>query len=176
MATNERLRVVTERLLSDARQSVTDLQITEDEIHTAASFLDRLGQANEFSDMLDIFLGVTSVIATHGVPNSGTVPNLAGPYYKAGAPVRTEGRLFDGGLPEGETPLTVRGRVLDAATDEPVTDAILDLWQADGRGVYDETGYHLRGLIEVDDDGRYEFQTVLPEAIRSQPRGRRPSC
>jgi len=170
MTDENRIATVTRRLLDDARQAVTDLKITEDEIHEAARFLDRLGQAEESSDLLDIFFGVTSVVAVKGT-DGGTTPNLAGPYYKAGAPVRGDGRIYEGELDGRETPLAVRGTVTDAATGAPVPNAVLDVWQADGAGEYDTAGYHLRGLIEVADDGSYEFHTVLPEGYQIPAKG-----
>jgi protocatechuate 3,4-dioxygenase beta subunit len=170
MTDENRLATVTQRLLKDAREAITDLRITEDEIHEAARFLDRLGQAEESSDMLDIFFGVTAVVAAKGT-DGGTTPNLAGPYYKGGAPTRADGRVYEGELDERETPLTVRGTVTDVTSGDPVPDAILDIWQADGAGIYDSAGYHLRGLVEVDEDGSYEFHTVLPEGYQIPAKG-----
>lgn len=168
--TQTRFQTIAQRLIDDARTAVTDLKITEDELHGAAEFLNRMGQAAEFPDLLDIFLGVTSVVATLGTPG-GTTPNLSGPYYKSGAPTRESGALYDGDVPAGETPLVVRGAVTDAATGAPVAAALLDVWQADGQGVYDEAGYHLRGVVPVDVDGRYEFHTVLPEGYQIPAKG-----
>lgn len=170
MTEENRVATVTQRLLDDARQAVIDLRITEDEIHEAAQFLDRLGQAGEFSDLLDIFLAVTSVVAIKGA-DGGTTPNLAGPYYKAGAPIRKDGRLYEGDLNEQEIPLAVRGTVTDAGSGAPVQNAVLDVWQADGAGEYDSAGYHLRGQIEVGADGSYEFHTVLPEGYQIPAKG-----
>lgn len=168
--TDDRLQIIARRLISDARAAVTDLRISEDELHASAEFLNELGRAGEFPDLIDIFLGVTSVVATLGTPG-GTTPNLAGPYYKAGAPIRPSGRLYEGQLSPDEIPLTVRGRVLDVAAGEPVVGAVLDVWQADGQGVYDEAGYHLRGKIPVDDQGRYEYRTVLPDGYQIPAKG-----
>jgi protocatechuate 3,4-dioxygenase beta subunit len=170
MHDQQRLAEISDRLLAEIRAAITDLRITEDEIHHAAEFFNALGQAGEFADMLDIFFGVTSVVATLGA-EGGTTPNLSGPYYKAGAPVREDGRLYDGELPAKEIPLTVHGRVTDVLTGEPVTDAILDLWQADGEGIYDEGGDHLRGLIPVDANGEYEFHTAFPEGYQIPAKG-----
>src|SRR5262245_22124049 len=162
MTEHPRVAQVMERLVADARAAVMDLKITEDEIHAAAQFCDKMGRAGEFSDILDILFAVTSVVATAG-DNDGTTPNLAGPYYKAGAPLREDGVLYEGEVPEGEVPLLVRGSVTDAATGEPLSDAVLDVWQADGFGRYDDRGYHLRGIVPVAEDGSYEFHTVVPE-------------
>lgn len=170
MTHQQRLKLITDRVLSDVRAAVTEFRITEEEIHEAARFLDRVGQAGEFGSMLDIFFAVTSVIATQG-DSGGTTPNLAGPFYKAGAPLREDGRLYEGRFPEGETPLTVYGRVTDGATGEPVPEALIDVWQADGEGEYDVDSYHLRGLITVDEDGNYAFDTVLPEGYEISAKG-----
>jgi len=167
---NDRVAEVAKRLLEDARRAVVELQITENEIHAAAVFLDRLGKAEEFSDLLDIFLAVTSVVALKGSAG-GTTPNLAGPYYKAGAPERSDGRLYEGALNEKEIPLTVRGTVSSVSDGEPVDGAVLDVWQADGAGVYDSDGYHLRGQIPVASDGSYVFHTVLPEGYEIPAKG-----
>jgi protocatechuate 3,4-dioxygenase beta subunit len=57
--------------------------------------------------------------------------------------------------------LIITGQVL---TTEclPVVGAILDFWQADAAGVYDNAGYTLRGRQEADASGRYRLETVLP--------------
>ena len=39
---------------------------------------------------------------------------------------------------------------------------VLDFWQADGQGAYDNAGYRLRGHQSVDGEGRYRLETVLP--------------
>jgi protocatechuate 3,4-dioxygenase beta subunit len=169
MTDQQRLKQISDRILADLRATVTELRIDEEEIHDAARFLDRLGQAGEFSDLLDIFLATTSVIALAG--ETGTTPNLSGPYYKAGAPRRSDGNLVERRRSDGEVPLTVSGQVLDAATNQPVAGAMLDIWQADGQGVYDETGYDLRGLVETDAAGRYTFQTLFPEGYEIPAKG-----
>jgi protocatechuate 3,4-dioxygenase beta subunit len=169
MIDQERLKQVSDRILADLRATVTEFRIDEEEIHDAARFFDRLGQAGEFSDLLDNFLATTSVIALSG--EGGTTPNLSGPYYKGGAPLRKDGNLVERELGDGEIPLTVSGQVLDAATNLPVPDAVLDIWQADGKGVYDETGYDLRGLVKADDAGRYAFHTLFPEGYEIPAKG-----
>jgi protocatechuate 3,4-dioxygenase beta subunit len=55
----------------------------------------------------------------------------------------------------------IAGRVL--GTDcKPAARALLDFWQADGRGVYDNSGYRLRGHQVTDSQGRYRLETVVP--------------
>ncbi len=44
----------------------------------------------------------------------------------------------------------------------PVKNARVDFWQPDARGVYDMTGFALRGYQTTDENGRYRIETVLP--------------
>ena len=84
-----------------------------------------------------------------------TVKQTAGPFHLSGAPLRDDFRV-DG--MHGED-LTVRGQVLDVAC-RPVAGAVLDVWQADPTGVYDTKSFQLRGKVESDAEGRYQFLTL----------------
>jgi len=44
----------------------------------------------------------------------------------------------------------------------PVTGALLDFWQADRDGEYDNVGFRLRGHQFTDGAGRYRLETVVP--------------
>ena len=57
--------------------------------------------------------------------------------------------------------LTLVGYVYDTNC-QPVANAWLDFWQADANGVYDNSGYTLRGHQYTDENGRYELVTVIP--------------
>jgi protocatechuate 3,4-dioxygenase beta subunit len=85
------------------------------------------------------------------------VAQTQGPYYKAGAPARTNITQAD----TSGTPLILTGRVLDAAC-RPIAGARLDFWQADGRGRYDNVGYRLRGVQRTDAKGAFRLVTVIP--------------
>jgi len=67
--------------------------------------------------------------------------------------------LFETGM-KGER-LIVVGYVLDANC-QPIANAWLDFWQADANGVYDNSGYILRGHQFADSQGRYFLETVWP--------------
>jgi protocatechuate 3,4-dioxygenase beta subunit len=65
--------------------------------------------------------------------------------------------------------LVLVGRVL--TTDcRPVRRALLDFWQADGDGEYDNEGYRLRGHQFTDAGGRYTLRTVVPGAYQNRTR------
>ncbi len=80
-----------------------------------------------------------------------------GPYFKANSPERSS--LLEAGMPG--TQLTLTGYVLTADC-QPVANALLDFWQADASGQYDNSGYTFRGHQYTDENGRYELITVVP--------------
>jgi protocatechuate 3,4-dioxygenase beta subunit len=45
---------------------------------------------------------------------------------------------------------------------KPVAHALLDFWQANAQGQYDNSGYTLRGHLFTDASGRYQVETVVP--------------
>ena len=93
-----------------------------------------------------------------------TVSNAEGPFYKSGAPERTV--LVEPGMTG--TRLLLTGQVL--TTDcQPVAGALLDFWQANDRGEYDNTGYTLRGKQFADEMGRYRLETIMPAPYPGRP-------
>jgi catechol 1,2-dioxygenase len=94
-------------------------------------------------------------------------PNELGPYYRAGAPERTD--LCDAREP-GD-PVAFAGRILAAEDCRPVAGALVEVWHADAAGVYDMIArgqprdpavYHLRALLRSGADGSFAFDTVVP--------------
>ncbi len=86
-----------------------------------------------------------------------TPPLTEGPFYTPDSPERKS--LLEPEI-KGEK-ITVSGQVL--STDcQPIAGALVDFWHADGRGVYDNAGYKLRGHQFTDKNGRYTLETVVP--------------
>lgn len=81
-----------------------------------------------------------------------TPPDIEGPFYKPGAPF-TE-------LLTDQPSLTITGRVTDIE-GRSIQDVMLDIWQANAKGLYDNDGYHLRGRQEAP-DGKYAVYTLHP--------------
>ncbi|WP_275269921.1 intradiol ring-cleavage dioxygenase [Limnobacter sp. P1] len=102
-------------------------------------------------------LGQRQVLAQTPECNPNPTPRqIEGPYYTPQTPRRSN--LIDG-LP-GEI-LVLEGRVLSTAC-QPVAGAIVDLWGCDAQGVYDNTGFKLRGNQITDAQGRFRFETLMP--------------
>jgi protocatechuate 3,4-dioxygenase beta subunit len=90
--------------------------------------------------------------------DAGFAPaQTAGPFFKPSSPERAS--LLEPGI-EG-TPIVVTGVVMSARC-EPIAGALLDFWQADDRGAYDNAGYRLRGHQFTDAAGRYRLETIVP--------------
>jgi protocatechuate 3,4-dioxygenase beta subunit len=100
----------------------------------------------------------TSTLACGGGGQSAVTPELTeGPYFTANSPERAD--LLEQGV--AGTKIVITGYVY--TTDcQPVANALLDFWQADGNGVYDNSGYTLRGHQFTDANGRYQLTTVVP--------------
>lgn len=93
------------------------------------------------------------------LPCELTLPTVQGPYYKEGAPIK-EGKEFVGEM-EGER-LVVTGKVMSFLECHPVNGAVLDFWQTDSKGKYDNTDFNLRGKVISDENGNYTLDTILP--------------
>jgi protocatechuate 3,4-dioxygenase beta subunit len=86
-----------------------------------------------------------------------TPRQMEGPFFKPRTPQRTS--LLEPGI--NGTRLVLTGLVLSTAC-KPVAGALLDFWQADDHGDYDNHGFHLRGHQFSDGDGRYRLETIVP--------------
>lgn len=86
-----------------------------------------------------------------------TPAQTEGPYFTPGSPQRAS--LLEPGISGSR--LVVAGTVLSTAC-QPVRRALLDFWQADGEGEYDNDGFRLRGHQFSDDQGRFRLETVVP--------------
>ena len=94
-----------------------------------------------------------------------TPSDIEGPFYKSGAPVRTN--LFEAGSKGEKMVLTGTVRSADC---KPAANASLDFWHADEEGEYDNAGYRYRGIVTTDSLGRYRLETILPPPYAGRPR------
>ena len=111
----------------------------------------------EGSVAIGVALLAAPALGANGTPLELTPENELGPFYKRGAPASTNLVVpGDAGLP-----LTVSGKVLDS-TGTPLAGAVIEVWHADGHGVYDLEGYRYRARLTAAADGTYRFQTLMP--------------
>jgi protocatechuate 3,4-dioxygenase beta subunit len=86
-----------------------------------------------------------------------TPEQTEGPFYTPDTPRRSN--LVIAGVSGAALLLT--GDVVDSRC-RPVRGALLDFWQADARGQYDNQGYLLRGHQFADAQGRFGLRTIVP--------------
>ncbi|MEU4078661.1 dioxygenase [Streptomyces venezuelae] len=86
-----------------------------------------------------------------------TPAQTEGPYFKPSSPLR--GSLVEPGTPGVR--LTVSGYVFGLAC-RPLAGVLLDFWQADTNGAYDNTGYRFRGHQFTDAQGAFRLATIVP--------------
>lgn len=99
-------------------------------------------------------LAATPAIADDDDP---TPAQTEGPFFTPNTPLRKS--IVPAGAPG--TRLTLTGRVLSTA-GRPIRRALVEFWQCDARGVYDNRGYRFRGHQFTDANGRYTLTTVVP--------------
>jgi protocatechuate 3,4-dioxygenase beta subunit len=106
-----------------------------------------------------------------------TLHQTEGPFFKPSSPERIE--LLEAGM--AGQPIELVGFVLSRDC-KPVAGALLDFWQADEKGQYDNSGFRLRGHQFTDAEGRFRLRSIVPGAyvgrtrhihVKVQPRGGR---
>jgi protocatechuate 3,4-dioxygenase beta subunit len=180
MEERERLHEVTARIVRGLLEAMDDLRITDQELRAAIGYLNEVGANDEFGLLSDVTeISVRADALTHGREDGATATNVEGPFYKPGAPMLSPPFRLAAGDEPGD-PLLVSGRVTDATTGQGVREAMLDAWQANAAGLYDNNDpslgdFHLRGRMLTEDAGSYEFRTVVPppyEIPKDGPVGR----
>ncbi|CAN5607099.1 protocatechuate 3,4-dioxygenase subunit alpha [soil metagenome] len=103
-----------------------------------------------------------------------TPSQTAGPYVHIGLAPRAAGfDIFEtvlGAAPgEGRAGgrITIEGRVLDG-TGAPVTDALIETWQADGEGAFAHGAAGWGRIVPDFETGIFRIETVKPGRSRSQ--------
>lgn len=92
-----------------------------------------------------------------GADSAPTLAQTEGPFFTPNSPERQQ--LIEPGM-KGQV-LELSGLVLTRSC-KPVARALIDFWQADADGVYDNKGFRLRGHQFTDGEGRYRLRTIIP--------------
>ncbi|MCK0113611.1 catechol 1,2-dioxygenase [Ornithinimicrobium sp. F0845] len=163
--TNLRLQEVFDDVLQALLDAITRHRVTWEEFRVATEWLTEAGdQGIEIPLMLDVFLSSTVDDLAHA--GDGTENNLEGPYYVPDAPFLHHPYVLPQRQDEPGEKLHFAGRV--RSTDgTPLAGAVLDVWQSNGLGEYshvqpDLPEFNLRGRLVADQDGCFEFMTVVP--------------
>lgn len=171
-AAPDRVRTLLTDLVETLHGYAIRTDLTQDEWEYAIGFLTRAGHITtdtrqEFILLSDT-LGVSSVVdvLTNSRTPDTTPSAVLGPFYVEGPPETPQGADIAEGLPG--TPLWTDIRVTDT-DDQPVPEAVVDVWQSNEDGFYDVQlpdvdGPVLRARFRTDAEGRLRFRTIVPSA------------
>jgi len=168
-AKDPRLAEILTALVRHLHGFAREVRLTEAEWMAAIQWLNRTGQLSdekrqEFilaSDVLGLSMLVVQM--NHRLDPDATPNTVLGPFHIDGSPPLAFGADMSDGI--AGTPLFVHGTVRDLS-GAPVGGALLDVWQADGDGMYeaqlevDEA--RLRAKYSSREDGSYCVRTVAP--------------
>ena len=166
-----RLRQIMQSLIKHLHGFVRDIEPTQAEWAAAIDWLTRTGKLcspkrQEFvlaSDVLGVSMLVDAI--NHRRPSGATPSTVEGPFHVPNAPAIAHGGDMAQGAPGIPCFVTGTVRGLDG---EPIAGALLDLWQTDGEGLYEDQrdvkGPWMRGLYRTQPDGSYAIRTVAPIA------------
>jgi len=164
-----RLREVMQSAIKHLHGFVSDVKPTGAEWFKAIQFLTAIGhkcddKRQEFILASDV-MGVSMLIddINNRRVDGATPSTVEGPFHIPDAPEVAHGADMANGAPG--IPCFVSGTVR-GLSGEPVGGAILDLWQTDGEGLYEEQRRTaepwMRGIYRSKPDGSYSIRTVAP--------------
>jgi hydroxyquinol 1,2-dioxygenase len=168
-AKDPRLAEILTSLVRHLHGFAREVRLTEDEWMAAVQWLNRTGQISdekrqEFilaSDVLGLSMLVVQM--NHRLDPDATPNTVLGPFHIDGSPPLPFGADMSEGV--AGTPLFVHGTVRDVS-GAPVGGALLDVWQADGDGMYESQlevdEARLRAKYSSREDGTYCVRTVAP--------------
>jgi catechol 1,2-dioxygenase len=164
-SSQERLNTVARATLDAVHGVIREHELTYPEFQAVKRWLMEVGESGEWPLFLDVFVEhVVEEVAAGS--QQGTVGSIEGPYYlpdQERFPAVTTLPMRED---EAGTLLVFAGQVRDLA-GVPLPDAEIDIWQNAADGFYSGFAPHLpegllRGVVTVDEDGRFEITTMLP--------------
>ena len=165
-ASDPRLKEIMNSLVTHLHSFAREIKLTETEWKIAIDFLTAVGQ--KCSETRQEFILLSDTLGTaqnHRHPAGYTEATVFGPFHVAGAPAFEHGEDIAQGM-AGE-PCFVTGSI-KTLNGTSVSDARIDVWQADAEGFYDVQRPELsrpqgRGVFRSDKEGGFNFKTILPE-------------
>src|SRR4051794_23138460 len=135
-----RLRQIMASAIKHLHAFVREVEPTEAEWFTTIDWLTRTGKMctdkrQEFilaSDVMGVSMLVDSI--NHRLPTGATPTTVTGPFHIEDSPELTTGANMADGAPG--VPCFITG-VVSGLDGKPVANAILDIWQTDGDGLYE---------------------------------------
>lgn len=99
--------------------------------------------------------------------NTPTTTDILGPFYRPGAPFRSNI------IPAGSkgSPLNLCGTVFKEDGKTVLKDALVEIWQCDENKYYDNVSddFRFRGAVKTGKNGKYDFKTIVPVPYQASP-------
>ena len=167
-----RLKAIMSSLVKHLHAFAQDVKLTEAEWFRGIEFLTVVGQKctnkrQEFILLSDVLgLSMMTVALNNERPDGCTESTVFGPFYVDDAPHYENGDDVSNGA-SGQACL-VHGTVKNS-DGQPVSNATIDVWQADDEGFYDVQKENLnhaqaRGVLHSKVDGSFDFKSIVAEA------------
>jgi len=175
---SERLQKVLPDALAAIQGVIEKHRVTEEEWSAVLAFLTEVAIQDEFVLLSDVTKTSVLVDAISHEDETGVTPSdVEGPLYREQPPWREKPvKIYEEyeGAEKGDV-LFVHGRIT-SADGTPISGAVLDIWQTGPDGGYDlwderQPDYNFRGRFGVDEDGGYEFQTMVPKPYTVPTKG-----
>lgn len=179
---NARVQQVVNRLVGDLCKAIEDLDIQASEFWKGLEYLSAAGARNELGLLtpglgLERFIDIRADEAEAKAGLAGGTPRtIEGPLYVAGAP-ESKGfaRLDDGSESDNAEVLFMQGTVY-GADGKPLPNTKVEVWHANLLGNYSffdqtQSSFNLRRSIITDENGRYQFRSIMPMGYGCPPDG-----
>ena len=103
----------------------------------------------------------------HFVANNPTTTDILGPFYRPGAPLRTN--IISAG--STGTPLNLVGTIFSENGKSGLKNALVEIWQCNEKEYYDNVSddYLFRGAQRTGAGGKYQFKTIIPVPYKPNP-------
>jgi len=101
------------------------------------------------------------------VGDTPTTTDILGPFYRPGAPMRSDIIPPD----SKGIPMNLSGTIFKEDGKTPLNNVLVEIWQCDENEQYDNTsdGYLFRGAIKTSKNGKYAFKTIVPVPYKADP-------
>jgi catechol 1,2-dioxygenase len=169
-APNARFKEIMSALVRHLHDFAREVQLTEEELRTAASYINAIGKQSTDSHneaiLMSGSLGLSALVCLLNNGNGGpTDANMLGPFWRMSSPATPNG----GSIVRSPTPgpaLFVRAWFRDGE-GRPVAGAEVDIWQSSPEGLYEnqdptQADMNLRGKFRTDAEGHISFRSVKP--------------
>lgn len=179
---NPRVQQIVLRLVGDLCKTIEDLDIQASEFWKGLEYLSVAGARNELGLLapglgLERFFDIRADEAEAKAGLTGGTPRtIEGPLYVAGAPESNGfARLDEDAEDDQAEILFMQGTVFDAS-GKPMPGAKVEVWHANLLGNYSffdqtQSAFNLRRTIIADENGRYQFRSIIPVGYGCPPDG-----